>query len=178
MSDLYEQVSGEQDPFTKLASRLPGFGGYIERETRRSADKLLREAIADRFEQLRKRVGDLQKDLANDQQLEYLDDLEGAAMKLQTFIDKVRNAAYGNSGFFDAIKIDEAKLAQLYDYDLALMDSADEISRAIDNVETSIGEDGLEAAVGHLVDRSRDLVSAFEGRSQVIIQQDAGAGDE
>lgn len=177
MSDLYDQIKGDRDPFTRLASKLPGFGGYIERETRRSADKLLREAMADRYVEIRKRVGNLQKDLANEQEFDQLDDLEGAAMKLQTFIDKVRTATYGNTGFFDAVKINEEELAKLYEHDLALLDRADEISRAVDNVETSIGEEGLPAAVSHLVTLSRDLVSAFEERSQVIIQQPAGGSE-
>lgn len=170
MSDLYDQVTDDQDPFKKLASKLPGFSGYIERQNRRAADKLLREAIADRFTEIRKRVGDLQQDLASDQQLEYIDDLETAATKLMTFIDKVGKASYGNSGFFDAVKINEEELAKLYEYDLALMEMGDEVSRAVDNVEKSIGEEGLSAAVRHLVGLTRDLVSAFEARTQVITQ--------
>jgi len=170
MSDMYDQVTQDQDPFKRLASKLPGFSGYIERENRRAADKLLREAIADRYEQLWKDLSALQQDLASDGELGYLDNLETAAMNIQTFKDKVRTAAYGNSGFFDAIKINEDELAALYNYDLSLLDQADEMERAIGNVETSIGEDGMEAAVGHLVDLSRDLVSAFDNRASVITE--------
>ncbi|MDA1329608.1 MAG: hypothetical protein DWG76_08005 [Chloroflexi bacterium] len=173
MSDLFDQVSEDQDPFKKLASKLPGFSGYIERENRRAADKLLRESIADRYEMLWKKLSDLQKDLASDGELDALDELENAAMKIQTFKDKVRTAAYGNSGFFDAIKVNEEELARLYEYDLMLLEQADEIERAIDNVETSIGEDGFPAAVSHLVSLSRDLVAAFESRSSVITSSES-----
>lgn len=168
MTELYDQVTADQDPFKKLASKLPGFGGYIERENRRAADKLLRESIADRYDQLWKRVSNVQKDLAAEQELDLLDDLEGATTKLRTFVDKVRTASYGNSGFFDAIKINEDELARLYEYDLALLEQADEIERAADNVETSLGGEGLPAAVRHLVSLSRDLVSAFDRRGEVI----------
>lgn len=168
MSDFYDQVSEDQDPITRLAGKIPGFGGYIKRETRRAADKLLREAIADRYDEIWKKIGDLQKDLASQQSLEYLDDLESAAMKLQTFKDKIRNAAYGNSGFFDAQKINEEELARLYEFDLALLENADDVQRAVDNVATSIREEGLPAAISHLVGRSRELVTAFEHRSKAI----------
>lgn len=168
MSYFYEQVSEDQDPITSLASKIPGFGGYIKRETRRAADKLLREAIADRYGEIWKKIGDLQKDLASQQSLEYLDDLETAAMKLQTFKDKIRNAAYGNSGFFYAQKINEEELTRLYEFDLALLENADEVQRAVDNVATSIGEKGLPAAISHLVGLSRELVTAFEHRSEAI----------
>jgi hypothetical protein len=171
MSDLYDQVSGDQDPLTKLVGRIPGFSGYIERETRRSADKILREYMADQYSQIRIRIGNLQQDLANEGDLEYMNDLETASTKLMTFIDKVGGASYGNSGFFDAIKVNEEELSKIYAYDLSLLDRADEIARAVDNVETSIGEEGLPAAIRHLVTLTRELVSAFEGRTQVIIDQ-------
>jgi hypothetical protein len=59
------------------------------------------------------------------------------------------------SGLFDAVKINEAELAQLYQYDSAMLDMADEVGRAIDNVEASIGWDGLPAAIRHLVSLAR-----------------------
>jgi hypothetical protein len=101
--------------------------------------------------------------------LEHLDELETAATKMQTFIDKVSNAAYGYAGFFDAIKIKEDELAKIYQFDVALLEMSDEVSRAIDNVETSIGGDGLPAAIRHLVSLSRDLVSTFERRHEVVV---------
>lgn len=168
MSDLFDQVTEDQDPIKKLASKIPGFSGYIERENRRAADKLLRESIADRYEEIWKKISAIQKDLSSNQSLEHLDDLETAAMKVQTFKDKIRNAAYGNSGFFDAIKINEEELARIYDFDLALLENTDSIQAAVDNVETSIGEEGLPAAISHLVSLSRDLLSAFEKRSEAI----------
>lgn len=171
MSDLYDQVSGDQDPLTKLVGRVPGFSGYIERETRRSADKILREYMADQYSQIRIRIGNLQQDLANEGDLEYMNDLETASTKLMTFIDKAGGASYGNSGFFDAIKVNEEELSKIYAYDMSLLDRADDIARAVDNVETSIGEEGLPAAIRHLVTLTRELVSAFEGRTQVIIDQ-------
>lgn len=173
MSDLFDQVTEDQDPFKRLASKLPGFSGYIERENRRAADKLLRESIADRYEEIWKKISDLQKDLASDGALEDLDDLEGAAMKVQTFKDKVRTASYGNSGFFDAIKINEEELARLYEYDLMMLDQADQFEHAVDNVVKSVGEEGLPAAVSNLVTLSRELVTAFEHRSTVITAQDS-----
>lgn len=169
MADFYQEVTEDNDPIKRIASKIPGFGGYIERENRRNADKLLRESIANRFAALWKRISEIQKDLAGSGKLEFLDDLETAAMKVQTFMDKISTAAYGQSSFFDAIKIDEAELAALYEFDLALLSSADEVERAVENVNTSIGEEGLPAAVSHLVSVSRDLVSAFEKRSEAIM---------
>ena len=168
MSDLFDKVTGDQDFFKKIASKIPGFGGYIERQNRRAADKLLRELIADRFRAVWKRVGELQQDLVSQGEITFLDDMDKAAMKLQTFIDKVENAAYGYSSFFDAVKVNEDELAKLYEFDASLLDMEEEISRAVDNVESSFGTEGLAAAIRHLVGLTRDVVSAFEKRGEVL----------
>ena len=169
MSDFFGRVTGDQDPFKKLVSFIPGFSGYIERQNRRASDKLLREAVANHFEEQWQRISGLQRDLISKGGIAYVDEMEGAALKLRQFIDRVRTASYGYSGLFDAIKINENELAQLYQYDLALLQSADELGRAVDNVETSIGSDGLPAAIRHLTGLAQQAVTAFNKRSEAMV---------
>ena len=80
MSDLFDQVTGDQDIFKKLASKIPGFDGYIERQNRRAADKLMRETIADHYETLYKRISALQTDFVSQGEILYVDDIERAAI--------------------------------------------------------------------------------------------------
>jgi len=169
MSDLFDKVSGQMDVFKKLASYLPGFKGYVERQNRRAADKLLRESVADRFEELWKRTSNIQTDMVNEGMIELMDDMEQAAIQLRTFADKVRRATYGYSGFFDAVKINEAELAQLYQFDVAFFDVADQVGRALDNVEASMGdEEGLKAAIRNLTALTREAVTTFNRRYEMI----------
>ena len=42
MSDLFEKITVQQDIIKKLGSIIPGFKGYIERQNRRAAVKLIR----------------------------------------------------------------------------------------------------------------------------------------
>ena len=170
MSDLFDQVTGDQDIFKKLASKIPGFDGYIERQNRRAADKLLRETVADHFEVLYKRISALQTDFVSQGEILYVDDIERAAIKLRTFIDKIRRASYGYSGFFDAVKINEDELARVYQYDAAFLDLEGEVSQAIDNLEASMGSDGLPAAIRHLTSKSQDCLDAFNRRNEVMQQ--------
>ena len=65
MSDLFDKVTGQMDVFKKLASYIPGFNGYIERQNRRAADKLLRESVAARFEELWKRASEIQTSMVS-----------------------------------------------------------------------------------------------------------------
>jgi len=168
MSDIFERVSGERDFIKKILAKVPGFKGYIERGDRRMSDKLLREKVADEFETLYQRISSLQRDLISQGELTYVDDLEASALKLRQFIDRVRTASYGYAGIFDAIKIREEELSQVYQYDYALLALADDVRSAIDNVETSIGTEGLEAALRHLTSVSQQCVDAFNKRSEVM----------
>ena len=169
MSDLFDKVTGEQDLFKKLASYVPGFKGYIERQNRRAADKLLRETVADRFEELWKRASKLQTDLVNEGMIALVDDMERGALQLRTFVDKIRTAAYGYAGFFDAVKVNENELAQLYQFDSAFFEVGEQIGRALDNIEASLGdEEGLKAAIRNLDSLAREAVTTFDRRSEVI----------
>lgn len=169
MSDFFGQVTGDQDPIKKLLSNIPGFSGYIERVNRRSADKLVRDTVAQRFEELYKRTSRLQADIVGAGGIEFVDDLEKGTLQIRIFADKIRNATYGYSGFFDAVKINEEELAKLYAFDSAFFDIADQINNALDTVEANIGQnDGLQAAIRNVVTLAREATAMFERRYEAI----------
>lgn len=175
MSDLIDRimskVSADMDPFKRILSKVPGFGGYIERQSRRDADKLLREAVARRFEEQWQRLSSLQREFIAQAEISYIDDLEAAAIHLRTFADRVRRASRGYSGLFDAVKINEAELTRLYQYDATMLELADEVGRAIDNLEASMGSDGLPAAIRHLKTVAQQCRVVFDKREELISQQ-------
>jgi hypothetical protein len=168
MSDLFETVQNAQDGFTKLLSKIPGFKGYVERSSRRAADKLLRDQVALKYSELVARTSRLQVDVADAGQLDFIDDIEKIGRKLRTFTDRIKNASYGYSGFFDAVKINEKELAQIYNFDAAFLDLADQISNGLDNVEAGIGGDGLKSAIRAVYDLARQVVETYDRRYQVI----------
>jgi hypothetical protein len=179
MGDLIDQilskVSGDMDPFKKILSKIPGFSGYMERQNRRDSDKLLRETVASRFEEQWARISNLQRDFISQGEIAYVDDLESAAIQLRTFADRVRRATRGYSGLFDAVKINQEELAQLYQYDAAMLELAEEVGHAIDNVETSVGSDGLPAAIRNLTNVSRQCTTVFDRREEVVMGKTGGA---
>jgi len=173
MGDLFEKVTGDQDIFKKLGSYIPGFKGYVERQNRRAADKLLRETVAKKFEDLWKRTSALQTDLISQGGIEHIDEMEKAAIQLRTFTDKIRTATYGYSGFFDTIKINEEELTKLYTFDTAFFDMAEQINRALDNLETSLGDaSGLPAAIRNVITLARQATQTFNHRYEVITNSD------
>lgn len=166
---IYSTVSGDEDFFKKILSHIPGFKGYVERQARRDSDKLLRDTIFNRFRELEGRVSALQRDFINHGELAYVDDLEASAIKLRTFADRVRTAPRGYSSLFEAVKINEDELAKLYEFDSNLLASTDEVERAIDNVQASVGTDGLPAAMRNLESVSQQCIEAYNRRDEVIL---------
>jgi hypothetical protein len=172
MSDMkdqiFQKVTGSMDFFKKLASKIPGFKGYVERQNRRDSDKLIRDTIYHRFRELEGRISDLQVEFITKGEIQYTDDLEKAALRLRTFADRIRTAPRGYSSLFEAVKINEEELAKLYEYDVVLLDKSDEVGRAIDNIEASIGTDGLPAAIRNLQTLSKECVKAYDRRQEVV----------
>ena len=168
MADLYDKIKDSQGLLGKIAGMIPGFSGYMARETRREADKMLRETVANRYSEQLNRISDLQVQLITSGGIDWVDDLQDSATRLQRFIDMVRTAAYGYSGLFDAVKVNEPELAKLYNFDLALLENAAKVAAAIDNVEASVGGEGMPAAVRHLSSVMGEANTAYERRKEVL----------
>jgi hypothetical protein len=166
----FDKVSKDMDPIKKILAKIPGFGGYIERQARRDSDKLIRDTIFKRFRELEGRVSGLQREFIKHGEIIYVDDLEATAIKLRTFADRTRTATRGYSSLFEATKINEAELERLYEYDAAMLDLADEVERAIDNVQASVGTDGLPASLRHLESTAQKAIETFTRRDEVVLE--------
>ena len=168
MADIFGKVTDHQDWFKKIIGKIPGFKGYFERNNRRSSDKLLREMVAREYEVQYQRISGVQRALISAGELGAVGELENAAIKMRQFIDRVRTASYGYAGIFDAIKIKEAELETVYQFDAMLLEKYNEIARAIDNVEASIGTDGQSAAIRNLIAHAQEAIEAFNKRSDIM----------
>jgi hypothetical protein len=104
-----------------------------------------------------------------DGKLDAVDDLEAAAIKLRALIDRVKTAPYGYAGFFDAVTIKSDELEMLYQHDLLLLEGVDELSRAIDNVDASVGTEGEQASIRHLTTVSQELIDTYNKRDEAIL---------
>lgn len=170
MEEFFQKVTSQMDPFKSLASHIPGFKGYVERQNRRDADKLLRDTVVRRFDEQWKRASQLQVDMVSQGMIAYVDDMERAALQLRTFIDKMSTAARGYSGLFDAVKINEKELEAIYQYDAAFFDLAEQVGRALDNVEASLADEAaLPAAIRNVTSIARMAVETYNRRSEVVI---------
>ncbi len=166
---IFSKITDSKDLLTRIGSKIPGFSGYIDRQERRNSDKLLRDTIAQRFMDQRGRVSEIQNELISEGEIALLDDLEKAALRLQTFADRIRTAKRGYSSVFEAIKIDEEALTRILQYDNTLLEMSDQVAGAVDHVQASIGGEGLKAAIRNLQTVTQQCIDAFNKRDEIIL---------
>ena len=169
--DMRDTVEASQGGFETLARKIPGYAGYKEKELRREADKLLRTEVAGKFDDQRKRMSELQQQLISQAQIEFLDDLERAVMKLQLLIDRIKTASYGYAGLFDAVKVKEEQLDALYQFDNEMLDFVGEVASDLDQVSSAItASEGIGEAISELVGTVNEANLAFGHREEAILQ--------
>ena len=171
MIDPMEKLTEGKDLIGKIQNFVSGFLGYYDRDRRREADKILRDTIAARYETEWSRISDVQAGLVSANQLERLDEIESAAIKLRTFIDRVRGARRGYSGFFDAVRIKKDELQRIYAYDLTLLENSDRVRAAVDQLAGSVGKDGLSEAIHSFTEVAAEASRLYEGRAEVILNR-------
>jgi hypothetical protein len=170
MGDIYEKVKDSRSVLEKLTSKIPGWGGYQERQERRKADQILRQTLAEKLADQRKRLDVAQKDLISHGRIELVDDIGSAVTQLQTFIDRVRLASYGYSGLFDAVKINQNELEQMYNFDAALFEYVERLNAASDRLREAIPSgQGLVEVIRIVQDICREANSTFDQREHVIL---------
>jgi hypothetical protein len=170
MTDVYGKVKDSRNALEKLTGMIPGWKGYQERQERREADQLMRQMLTEKLAAQRKRLDVAQKDLISNSRLELVDDVGSAVTQLQTFIDRVRLASYGYSGLFDAVKINEAELEQMYNFDAALFEYVERLDTANDRLREAIGSgQGLTETIRVVQDICREANSTFDQREHIIL---------
>lgn len=169
MADPMDKVTEGKDLVGKIQNFVSGFFGYYDRERRRDADKILRDSLAERYEQQWARISEVQRKLIAAKQLELVDDVEAGALKVRTFIDRVKNAPRGYAGFFDAARINQDELDRIYQCDLRLLQKGVQIRAAVDGLENAVGTDGMQDAIATLLRVANEISDTYELRDETVL---------
>lgn len=171
LDDLTEKIQSSQNKLEQLISRVPGFAGYKQKEQRREADKLLRLYVARQYEEQLTRLSNVQYAMVSQGRLKAMSTLERGVTKLQLLIDRIKTASYGYAGLFDAIKVDEAALDRLYDFDQAMLEGVDKIAADLDRLdEAAQAEAATLTEAGQLIVDLEALNNTFSRRQDVILE--------
>ncbi len=167
--DLRERVTDAREALERLVGAIPGYRGYKEKELRREADKLLRMHLARRFEEERRRLTRVQSSLTEAGELKAVVALERAMMRLQLLIDRLKTAAYGHAGLFDAVKVKQEELDALYNYDYSLTQGLAQVSEKVGKLAGATEEGVIIAAADYLVGVLEGINDTFSRRQDVIL---------
>ena len=149
-----------------ILRKIPGFRGYLEQEYRRESDHLVRMWLADHLDACKAGVGRYQRNLLDARKIDYLDDCERVRTRLDTLASRVRGAVRGYSGVFDFVRVDEDLLDQVYDLDVSLVDEAEWLMKAVD--EVLVPEKDPSAAIAEFLKRVEELDRRFDRRSELL----------
>jgi hypothetical protein len=172
INDLYNQIKGDASGLEQFLAKLPGLAGYMEREQRRAADMLLRQTVSARLEETRLALGEVHQALNHDIVLAitYAEPLGRVDTKLMGLIGKIHDAPVGYAGFFDAVKVQEAELAQLYIFDEQMVQHAEQLALDVAALAKAAREDGeIAQAIAVLNSNLTAANDAFIGRNALLL---------
>jgi hypothetical protein len=149
----------------ELMKKIPGYRGYAERESRRQADKELRDATAAAYSSQVTRITRVQEQFIDAGDFTTVEKLDAVISRLQHLADRIRTASYGFTGLFDNDQVDETVLDRLYAFDL-------EVANGIERIADLIAQLGLRERTGELIEELRAeldrLHDTFGQRSHLI----------
>jgi hypothetical protein len=163
--DILDKARSSQNVLEQLVGKIPGFAGYQDKDLRRDADRLQREHLAARLEENKKALNDVALGATRVGALDAINDVETARKRLDKVVARIRYADRGYAGFFDAIKVDDALLARVYQFDLDLLGAVEEISLA---AQAAAASDNVKAGVSALVAQIDALDGRLAEREQLL----------
>jgi hypothetical protein len=173
--DIRDRVMGDmpEDWLHRIAGIVPGYSGYVDRERRRDADKLLRTHLARLYSAQRDRLNRVQQSLVRARNINDIEDIDRLAGILQRFIDRLNNATYGYAGLFAPVKVEAEELDQLYAFDMALAGGVEQVESAVDAIESAAtgsetGASDLPASITRLATLLDELNERLNQRADLI----------
>jgi hypothetical protein len=124
----------------KITHYIPGWHGYQEKEERRSADKVLREFLADQLRLVKQDIEKLQSmvvDYNLTKTWETFDRMLALSDKLESLI---RYADYGYSSWGSKEKIDEKELDNLFEFDSVIIDDIGAINDVVEEFQDEMNQ--------------------------------------
>jgi hypothetical protein len=170
--DLYSEVKSQMNLSERIASFIPGFRGYKEKELRRESDRLIRNHL---YLLLTKNKNDLKiisQKLADRRYLDVMTEMDRLLAKADRIGEKVNHASYGYTGFFDAVKVKEENLDRMIEFDNKLVDAINELSTEITSLKDELASGqtkNLNTKIQAITEKVEKMEDAFDRREGIII---------
>ncbi len=170
MTNGYEEAREQRNWLEKIGSKIPGFGGYRDRELRRDVDRMQRDHLSRELGRIKSVVRSKARDYTDAGQIGVLHLFERLDRKLDGLSQAVRFADYGATGIFDVVKIGEDELDRLYAFDVSLLEDVGAIDGEVRALPGPDRQDASAAreAINRVLDSVVQLADKWAGRESVI----------
>jgi len=143
MNDRLERAEDRRNLLERIAAKIPGIKGYLNRELRRDVDKMQRDWLAEQVDRSRQAIQGKIRDWSRSGNLANLDLASSIDKSLDRLANRIRHADYGYTGFFDPVKIREEELDRLYAFDLAMINTVEGLADRIESLPGTAAEPDL-----------------------------------
>jgi hypothetical protein len=169
MGDLYEKLKSNRRGLSWIMGKMPGFRGYMEMTTRRTADRMMRDHIAAQLKLQHSRLAGIEANLVRAGGLSYMDEAKSLKTKFQTLIDRIATDAPGYSGFWAANSIGPDELEEIYMFDEAMLRYVDQIGELVDAFENAVNNgEGIPEAIAALDMTMIEANNAYSLRDDIV----------
>lgn len=165
MADPREHTK-DRNVFESILRKIPGFKGYLEKEYRRDSDALQREWITDRLQQAKRAIDAKSRELVDAAEIDALPMFDRLRAKVDKLIGRVQSAARGYSGVFDLVRIDEAVLDRVYEFDAKLLETCDEFAAEVEKIGDSDWPPA--EAAGDLIGKTDKIELLLDDREKIL----------
>ena len=173
MPDIRQSVKEDRGILKKIQNIIPGFRGYRKKEDIRAADSLLRIQMADRMRDVKTGIEESRRMLVENMMIDHVEQVGGIINKLMAVEGRVRHAEQGYTGFSPAVRVEEEELNRLYEYDLMMVQSINDLLRlsgelknaiyANDNAKIHEQVDGLRANLNNFTRAFEERIPRIAG---------------
>lgn len=165
-----------RDWLVKAAEAIPGYSGYRLKEQRRESDQRYRVSLAERLRGAKGVLTDAVRELTAGGGLALVGTIDSLIRKLDQSENQIRYATYGYAGFFDALRVEESELDDLYRFDLSLAERIDRIESVARSLKQSVADGEKFVALARDAEAALDeLAEAWARRADAIRQSGSRA---
>lgn len=155
-------MSGLLKDLTKM---IPGYGGYVELESRREDDRLTREFLVSRLQDCKKKMDGLAEAAISQGDLDAPSQIDKMRGPLDLAQSRLRAALEGYAGWFSEKKVDEELLKSIAELDANLVSLVDQVDSLLSDVEafSQVNQADLKEAADLLnqrIDRRTEMLRA------------------
>jgi hypothetical protein len=118
--------------FGTITHYIPGWHGYQEKEERRSADKVLREFLADQLRLVKQDLEKLQMMVVDYNLTKTWETFDRMLALTDKTESSIRYADYGYAAWGSKEKIDERELDRVYEFDAVIIDDIGAINDVVE----------------------------------------------